>query len=58
MTAGSAPRRMGVAVLYPELLFALIGHTGDAFVRDGGAIALADAVDWVTPPERCAGGVE
>lgn len=57
MTAGSAPRTAGAAVLYPELLFALIGHTGDAFVRrNGGSIVLADAVDWVTPPERCEQG--
>lgn len=43
----------GAANLYPELLLALFGNTGEAFVLDGGAIILADAVDWVTPPERC-----
>lgn len=42
--------------LYPELLLALVGNTGEAFVqREQGAIVLADVVDWVTPPERCAG---
>ncbi|EFN52335.1 hypothetical protein CHLNCDRAFT_58938 [Chlorella variabilis] len=39
--------------LYPELLLALVGNTGEAFVqREQGAIVLADVVDWVTPPER------
>jgi hypothetical protein len=42
------------ANLYPELLLALVGHTGEAFVRhEPHGIVLADAVvDWVTPPER------
>ena len=45
----------GAANLYPELLLALVGHAGEAFVqRDQGTIMLADAVDWVTPPERYA----
>lgn len=43
----------GAANLYPELLLALLGHTGDVFVeRDEGSILLTDVVDWVTPPER------
>ena len=42
------------ANLYPELLLALVGNTGEAFVQlNEGAITLSDAVDWVTPPERC-----
>lgn len=50
-------QRMGSSNLFPELLLALVGHTGDAFVRrDAGAIVLADVVDWVTPPERCVEG--
>lgn len=46
--AGSA------ANLYPELLLALVGNAGEAFVRreSDGTIALAEVVDWVTPPER------
>jgi hypothetical protein len=44
----------GAANLYPELLLALVGNTGEAFVQlNEGAITLSDAVDWVTPPERC-----
>lgn len=40
--------------LLPELLLALVGAPGEAFVAQrGGGIALTDAVDWVTPPERC-----
>lgn len=44
-------------ILYPELLLALVGSPGDAFVptEDGQGIRLAAAVDWVTPPERWAG---
>ncbi|PSC73303.1 DNA polymerase alpha catalytic subunit [Micractinium conductrix] len=39
--------------LLPELLLALVGAPGEAFVAQrGGGIALTDAVDWVTPPER------
>lgn len=43
----------GAANLYPELLLALVGHTGDVFVQREQRIALADTVDWVSPPERC-----
>eukprot|EP00887_Chlorella_sp_A99_P007191 scaffold2.g7191.t1 len=39
--------------LLPELLLALAGHDGDAFALDGaGGMALAQDVDWVSPPER------
>ncbi len=47
----------GYANLLPELLLALVGHTGEAFLRrQDGSIVLADAVDWCTPPERCGAG--
>ena len=48
-------REAGYANLLPELLLALVGHTGEAFVRhQDGMIALAEGlVDWCTPPERC-----
>lgn len=40
------------ANLYPELLLALAGSPGDAFQLRGTDLVLAEAVDWVTPPER------
>lgn len=51
------PRPAGAANLYPELLLALVGHTGGAFVSsphgpEHESIVLGDVVDWVTPPER------
>lgn len=47
-------RQAGYANLLPELLLALVGHTGEAFLRrQDGSIALDGAVDWCTPPERC-----
>lgn len=42
------------ATLLPELLLALVGAPGDAFVVRGASIVLAEEIDWVTPPERCA----
>lgn len=42
------------ATLLPELLLALVGSPGDAFVVRGASIVLADEIDWVTPPERSA----
>ncbi|PRW61252.1 gamma-tubulin complex component 4-like protein [Chlorella sorokiniana] len=43
----------GYSNLLPELLLALVGHTGEAFQRrSDGSVVLAEAVDWCTPPER------
>lgn len=47
----------GYANILPELLLALVGHTGEAFLRrQDGSIVLTEAVDWCTPPERCGAG--
>ncbi|KAL4434808.1 hypothetical protein ABPG77_005335 [Micractinium sp. CCAP 211/92] len=40
------------ATLLPELLLALVGAPGDAFVVRGSSLVLADEIDWVSPPER------
>lgn len=48
--------------LLPELLLALLGHTGGAFTAQNSSSEsitnkkvpkLSDAVDWVTESERC-----
>ena len=52
------------AILLPELVLALVGHTGDVFVMSEPTtdthvgepdcpVSLADDLTWVSAPERC-----